>query len=164
MAINIQGCIQGDRPNRSPSLSNQHMSFSWLLGRLVLWRPSLHNIQCGTPIHVGFGPWVRDMGTWHHYFSNMPTHLFSKHEPCLVYGTSPLVMYIAITLGMNSFGRIKWWFRLCRTNCCSNENGGWEVSRDWSHAGHCLNCRKVNEDSFKLANFVELQSVVASVR
>ena len=42
---------QGDRPIRSLELSNRHMSFSWPLGPPVLWHQSLHNVQCGTPIH-----------------------------------------------------------------------------------------------------------------
>ena len=69
---------QGDRLIQSPKLSNQHMSFFWPLGLPILWHWSLHNAQCGTPIHEGY----RSLGEggWHMTpkFSHMPTHLFFK--------------------------------------------------------------------------------------
>jgi len=75
---NMAFTTQGDRPIRSPEVSNRHMSFSWPLRWHVIWHLSLHNVQCGTPIHVGI--WFLDEGNGHMAppFSHPRTHLFFK--------------------------------------------------------------------------------------
>ena len=78
VAFSTQGCSLGDRPIRSPQLSNRHMSFSLPLGPPVLWHPFLHNTKSGTPIHGG----CRSLGERDGHMAppsfHRPTHLFQE--------------------------------------------------------------------------------------
>jgi hypothetical protein len=75
LKINMAYSTQGDQPIRSPELSNRHVSFCWLLGHPILWLPSLHTAQCGTPIHAGYLSLGEGDGHMASLFSHLPTHL-----------------------------------------------------------------------------------------